>query len=519
MIDRRLRLIQRGGDGDGAAIIAALDDPTIRIGFPSSSPSWEHQLLGICLVDVLGRLFPRIDAVCDPVAESDRDLPPGPALLAERLQEARSHGTEPRPVGDPSIEIRIGAGTGPADLYVDGGGWQSYIGTESPKHTLGGPRVGVGPLAAACRGAAHAFQRLLSRLLPARPTPTGTYSSALTYESADAALVHPELPAAFDVRALLVGAGSVGGAAVYMLARVPGLRGELAIVDPQSLEADNLDRALLATADVVAAEEVKIDVAERALEHLKPGLNVVAEQAAIEDYVAARRRETPLPLVLSAVDTARSRRAIQDCLPLDLVNAACHPDEVTVSGHRTDEGPCVYCLHVPALLQKENILAWLISDATGIIFEQVVVRLINRVPLEPQAVRFIEQRTGLVPGALADYEGRTLEELWRERLIYGAARVDGPGGAAGAVAAPWVTALAGVLLAAEALKYSGGSVYKPYRLGPHDGAPAIQYKEGVYASPEFADLSWPARWAGSECLCRSPRRLRLLRERHALANP
>lgn len=32
------------------------------------------------------------------------------------------------------------------------------------------------------------------------------------------------------------------------------------------------------------------------------------------------------------------------------------------------------------------------------------------------------------------------------------------------------------------------------------------YEENVYASPAYRQLTRPARWSGSECLCRSPRR-------------
>lgn len=84
-----------------------------------------------------------------------------------------------------------------------------------------------------------------------------------------------------------------------------------------------------------------------------------------------------------------------------------------------------------------------------------------------------------------------------------------------AVAAPWVTALAGILLAGEALKSTSGELAR-WRLGPANDSPAIKYAENPYNTPTDALLSRPERWEGDECLCRSPRRLELLRRRYGL---
>jgi len=80
-----------------------------------------------------------------------------------------------------------------------------------------------------------------------------------------------------------------------------------------------------------------------------------------------------------------------------------------------------------------------------------------------------------------------------------------------AVAAPYVTALAGVLLAGEALKASSG-VEAAHRLGAH--GVATKYEESIKHGPTRALLTYPRRWPTSECLCQSRRRLRLLHERY-----
>lgn len=412
------------------------------------------------------------------------------------------------------MTIGIGAVEG-AEIWADGSAWQSYLGT-APSHIDGDDanRVPIGPLAAACRVAAHAFTRLMGGAVAQLPTPASMYSSALSYRFDTTPLDEPDLVFEPWLEAALVGAGSVGGAAVYAFARTPGMRGNLDVIDPQALEAGNLDRALLATAERSAAEEAKVTVAEQALAHM-PDLQVAPCQATVGMWLAERPREAPLPLLLCAVDSASARRAVQDCLPLHLLNAACHPAEVTVSRHITGTGPCVCCLHMGEALDADRIKARLMAAATGFNFRMVVALLVGRTPLTAVHMRGIESHRGMAPGALADFAGHTLEELWNTQLLYGATAAQSSGGVV-AVAAPWVTALAGVLLASEALKEGAGASGQAYRLGPGHDAVATKYAENPYASPEFGQLSSPERWPTSECLCRSSRRARLISERYAL---
>jgi ThiF family protein len=514
--DRRLRLIQSGSEEQNQAILAALDDPTIRILVPAE-PDVSDQLLALALVDLLGRLFPRIEVPCPSDIAADPRLPPGAPSLAERLEEARAHGCAALPTGEASFTIALGRTDTGADLYADGHGWHSYLGsTPSRLPHDADETIPVGALVGACRAAAHTFTQLLEGFVAAREIPTGEYFSALSYrtETGPFSEAVPELGGRLD--AVLVGAGSIGGALVYLLARCPGLTGALAIVDPQSLDEHNLDRAILATAADTRAKSAKATVAAEALAHL-PGLDVDPREERISQFLASRGREEMLPLLCSAVDTFDSRREIQDCLPLELINAACNPAEVMISGHRTDDGPCVCCLHMAQVLDAEQIRARLIARDTRVPFGQVVAWMNQRVQLPSQALRGIEINTHRSAGSLEPYAGRTIEELWSEQFMYGATKVGTDGGAVAQVAAPWVTALGGFLLAGEALKAAAGGAYDAYRLGPRAGAPGLRYVEAVYVSPRHAQLTVPARWEGSQCLCNSPRRLRLLRERYGLS--
>ncbi len=518
MSDSRLRVTQLGAVNE-AQLLAALDDPTIRIVIADGNPPAEQQLLAEALVDLLARVFPRLAILCADGVTPSLAFPPSEATtLRDRLEQARSHGAiDPKDPGDPSLTVAISTFEIPeADLYVDASGWQSYLGRRPSQLPHPAPNdVPIGPLAAACRGAARAFRLVTADVFGSGPDRQEcSYSSVLTHQAGEVPLAEPQLPVVGPIDAVLVGAGSIGGAAIYALARFRDLTGSLDICDPETLEGHNFDRAILATRAHVRDRAGKAAVAERGLAHYGKALSARGHQQTISEYVAVRPQTAVLPLVLCAVDSAAARRSVQDCLPLELINAACSQSEVQISRHVSDDGPCVCCLQMPDVMDESKIRARLIAEATGLGFLRAVALLVGAppAPLDVATVSAIERHTGSPAGGLRQYIGQTLDCLWRERLLYGGHNVKA-GETHAAVAAPWVTALAGVVLAGEALKVAGGDEYAEFRLGPEDGSPAIHYAENPYADPGYAQLSRPERY-GEECLCRSPRRLALLHERY-----
>lgn len=518
MADRRLRVLRRGADGetDDAGVLQALDETTVEIRLAGDRPDWGTQLVAEALADLLGRLFPRIAVRCDPDARSDERLPPGPERLLARLEATRAHGVEPREAGTPAVTVQVGAGDEPADLYVDGGGWQGYVGTSPSRLPRDEPTAAtIGPLSAAARAAAHVYVLAMRDFGGGREPPASVYWSGLGYVHAADPIAMPAPEWSPYVDAVLAGAGSVGGAAIYLLARTPRLQGRLDIADPQSLEPTNPDRAILATAPVSAREEAKADVAVESLRHLD-GLTAQPHVTDLGGFLASRPREQPLPLTLCAVDSVHARRSIQDCLPLELINAACDPSDSVVSVHRTGTGPCVMCLFMKRILDREQALFRLIARNTNLNERMVGGMMANSTPLDRRILEGVENFRGLPRGALKDYEGRTLRQLWHGELVYGGHQISTESGAVVAVAAPWVTAFAGFLLASEALK-AGDPLLEAYRLGPRGALGAGRYGESTYGSPAYGQLTQPERWPGEQCLCNSPRRRSLIIERYELS--
>src|SRR5207302_2058769 len=115
----------------------------------------------------------------------------------------------------------------------------------------------------------------------------------------------------------LVGAGAIGNAALWSLARCPWLEGELHVVDAESTDISNVQRYVLAAMGDVKIP--KVALAERAFEG--HGLRLVPHAQTWEALSAARGGEARWSLVAVAVDSAAARIALQSSLPRRIINA------------------------------------------------------------------------------------------------------------------------------------------------------------------------------------------------------
>lgn len=518
-VDYRIRVIRSHGDVSVSEIQARLNT-TIRVSV-QAAPTFRSQLLALVLVELLARLFPRILIEVEADVTTHESIP-GPRNLLALLQGARDRGHPPQDPEDPTINVIVGVASdeepGGLTVHADALGWQSYVGESRSRLTDEDVLVAIGPLCAAARAAARVFQHALNGLLADPPAKGSLYISALNYAMSEDPVDEPAVDdvVAHELDALLVGAGSIGGAAIYALRYTPHVTGDLTVVDPQNLEARNYVRAILANYRDAQEERPKVEIACEALHDT--ALACHQQPVSISEYVASRPRADVLPLVLSAVDSIQSRRLIQDCLPLDLIDAACDQERAIVSGHVTNDGPCVYCKHIEYVLDGKATRIRLVAAATGFQVEQVAELLVavGRT-LAADEVSAIENHRQKPTGAYARFIGRPLAELYSEELIYGETLV---GGGDVAVAAPAVTALAGFLLAGEALKAASPALQQ-FRLGVRGsleavgGGRAIRYEEPLF-TPAGAILQTVPRSTEPACLCNSPRRTALLCERYGL---
>ena len=503
-----------GTAADPRTALDLLDATQIVVVIPAT-PNFFQQISAITAVRLLAKLFPRIRLVGGEVTPAT-GLPAGAVTLAARLRAERWAGyPRPRAVEAIATELTLAIGDGNsvrADVYIDASAWTTYLGDRpGPVLPVSADRVAVGAVVAASRGVA----RLVALATGGNPSLESTLWSGLTLtveETVAAALATEratEAPAGagFDLEAVLVGLGSIGGAAVWTLGYSADVRGLVDLVDHDRLVLRNVPRATLAAYGAAVARRSKVAEAEAFLRR-SAGPTGRPARGTWRTWLAGRE-PGPLPLILSAVDSVGARRQIQDAVPLELVNAACHPSIAMVSGHRTGDGPCVYCLHVPGVLDEESTITAFLERATNLPARVIQEHRVNSVPLTAAILRGIERHREMGAGSLANLEGRTLDELYREHLMYGSVPA-GPDAEGTAVAGAFVTALAGALLAGEAIKHANTALHT-YRLGPDS---STRYIEDVLLPTTQAGVDSLERWPGSECLCQSSRRQRLLAQRY-----
>jgi hypothetical protein len=218
---------------------------------------------------------------------------------------------------------------------------------------------------------------------------------------------------------------------------------------------------------------------------------------------------------MCAVDSIEARRELADHMPLDVLNAACGDVHISVSGHRTDDGPCVYCLYVDRVLDADATRLKILERATGLPRDFIRAYRAQRARLDLSVLRRIAQHRGVPDGAFDHRVGMTLDELFEADLLYGEVRLAGDSDDPGnPFQLTFVPALAGFLLASEALKFADDGL-RAHRLGPHHAQQHNEYTETLLHVPDGL-LTTAPRWGTNECLCRSLRRLRLMRERYGL---
>lgn len=141
----------------------------------------------------------------------------------------------------------------------------------------------------------------------------------------------------------LVGAGAIGQAFVWTLARSSVAAGSLTVVDPEPLDTSNLQRYVGTQEDDV--EVAKVELVRRALErsHWQADARQMDWAAYYESLEDCR-----IDLAVLALDSARDRVGVQAGLPRSVLNAWTQPQDLGVSAHDAfGSDPCVSCLYPP----------------------------------------------------------------------------------------------------------------------------------------------------------------------------
>ncbi|NUR33871.1 MAG: E2 ligase fold family C protein [Gemmatimonadaceae bacterium] len=358
-------------------------------------------------------------------------------------------------VGD-SVARTFGVASTITTVYIGSYGWEARVSTAHPVGS-GMTILPFGAAAAACLGAANVFRHVFRAQLPNAGLDHALSVSTLSFatrldDAANSAHLDDDVLVDLDGtdlgEAVLVGAGAVGQGALWTLARVPGLRGTLHVVDGEAVDPSNPQRYVLAaSADVGASkaalagelmqslpEPVSLDgsLASHPLTAAGPLLRSVpsAERSALTivphvarwgQFLAARPTPWRLPRVLVALDSAGDRIAVQGALPRWIANAWTQPGDLGLSWHpQFGRTACLACLYLPssASVANEDML---VAEAVGLRAQHMLVRhlLATGAPVDDAVIAQIAAGLGIPVEPLLPFCGRPLRAFYTEAVCGG----------------------------------------------------------------------------------------------------
>lgn len=324
-------------------------------------------------------------------------------------------------------------------IYAGADDWTAAIGTAGGRAVAGsGQPFGAG--LAASLAAANLFRMLL---LPDPRLDRDTKISALSLVTAEPSRA-PRLDLLQD--AALIGAGAIGNAAAWALARLAA-GGRLTVVDHETVELSNLQRYVLA--ERRDEGQMKVDVATRDF-----GAGIAAVPFPHDLATFVELRDHSIPAMILALDSAADRRSAQASLPGWVANAWTQANDVGVSVHPTFGlgGACVACLYLPDRnAPNEDAI---VAEALHIPDQVAEVRTLlhTRAGVGRSMIELIAARMEQPAELLTPYEGQPIRKLYVEGVCGGGVIPLGQIGMPRAelhVPLAHQSALAGVLLAAS----------------------------------------------------------------------
>jgi hypothetical protein len=231
----------------------------------------------------------------------------------------------------------------------------------------------------------------------------------------------------------LVGAGAIGQAALLTLIAHQA-RGRASVIDAEKLTLSNLQRYVLTCDSDIG--ELKTELAARAVK------NADLEVVQIAQAWDANLVVTDEP-VLTAVDSAETRIAVQASLPASVYNAYTQPADLGWSRHeRFGEDACLACVYWPdrrrphrhemvaeALRQHPlRVLAYLATGIpAGVALPPGAVPVLPEIPAPPDADEWahrsiledVAAEAGVSVGDLVAWRSRPLADLYQEGICGG----------------------------------------------------------------------------------------------------
>lgn len=361
----------------------------------------------------------------------------------------------------PTICICVGKTTyleNAPSIYIGSNKWIVSFSSSNPV----GSENSKNPFAAgvcACIGAANIFRFIFKDSLQDGSFDDDFNLSLLDYKL-DSDLNHISLDNININEIILVGAGAIGNGVIWGLQKLENAKGSLIIIDNQEVSLTNLQRYILAIQDDINKDKtVVFGAGQKTL-----GIEFKSEQKKWEDYIGTRQN-WDIKTVLSCVDSAKDRITIQGALPKYIFNAWTQQENFGISRHVDFLNlPCLGCLYFPK--EPGTSRSQEVADNLNISDKEREIRtyLANDLPIDEPLLKLIcSSNQNLIFDELKSYIGKSMDVFYSEivcgRVIIKAHDVhhkdiDVP--------CAFESAMAGLLLAAEFIKFNAGYLDKKY---------------------------------------------------------
>ncbi len=421
----------------------ALENTPVGVSFDqAATQSREGQALLDLTVRLLARLYPTITL---------RPAPGAEATAARLTDLAQAINPRITVTDNATLGIAVGhdAPTFDRTVFAGSDAWAARLSSQTPQATGDSP-IPFGAGAAACLAASAVFRAVLV-------DNTEPICASMTFSCLDGVdpiptPTDPETDWDLPNPTVLVGCGAVGQAAVWALARTP-LRGDLFLVDGERIELSNMQRYVLTThADDHA---VKTTLAATAFTNATNPREHHGDWASFTETYGYR-----WAAVLTALDSALHRRAVQAALPHWIANAWTQPGDLGVSTHAFQTGACLGCLYLPTGEGPNEDT--IVADALGIptLVADVRTLLHSGAPTPAGLLDAIAAGLGVPREHLDPFAGQPIRKLYVEGVCGGAVIPLGTTGTPRQdihVPLAHQSALAGVLLAARLARMAAGA--------------------------------------------------------------
>ena len=436
---------------DLAAFEKRLEGTTVVVAFDAESARQHegHTALELA-VNLIARLYPTLS-----ITGSGKNW----KGIAEELEEfARSINPEIKFVRR-STKSRVTVAVGKPSVPLDGtifwlgsDGWVARLSTSMP-FTIGRTSNPFGASAAACFAVANIFRHFFADQLINGGPDTNLNLSLLNYSQIEKEMLNPSLSDADLGATELAGVGAIGNAFVWVLKRLPGLRGTLTLIDHEAVELSNLQRYVLTSQEHVGA--AKAEIASRTLSNgvllTKPFVGNWARYiSSLADFRVER--------LAVALDSAQDRISVQAALPKQIFNSWTQTLDLGVSRHDfLGPNACLACLYLPQSRAPDE--DEVVAQALGIADRMEIRRLLSHnLPVDRNLLARVATAHSLSLDALLPFENKPIRTFYTEAFCGGVVFRLSKGAKATPTLVPlaFQSALAGIMLAAEVVANAAG---------------------------------------------------------------